>query len=240
MNRPDDSTELDHRIVDRYRDLNEEDEAILDNLKAVVKGIAMIFGKHCEVVLHSLKDLEHSVIAIENGSVTGRKLGSPMTDLGLSVLEKFDEAGSDTIGNYYSKTKNGDHLKSITIVIRNLKRKPIGFLCININLSAPIDSFMKELLESKGSFLRKGVIEHYPLTANELLERTYTEVLRIVNTYKKLNPNERLKRIVKELYIRGIFNIKNGVDYVAEYSGVSRYTVYNYIRDIKTELELSH
>jgi len=240
MDRPDDSTEFDHSKMYHYGDLNEEDEAILDNLKAVVKGIAMIFGRYCEVVLHSLKDLEHSVIAIENGWVTGRKLGSPMTDLGLSVLDKFDEAGSDIIGNYYSKTKNGEHLKSITIVIRNLKRKPIGFLCININLSAPLGSFMKELLESKGSFFKKGVIEHYPLTANELLERSYSEVLRIVNTYKKLNPNERLKRIIKELYIRGIFNIKNGIDYAAEHSGVSRYTVYNYIRDIKSEIESTH
>ena len=41
------------------------------------KGIASKFGPNCEVVVHDLatNDPERSIVAIENGHVTGRKVG---------------------------------------------------------------------------------------------------------------------------------------------------------------------
>ena len=48
---------------------------------AFIEGIlADLFGKHCEVVLHSLENLHESVIQIANGFNTGRTLGAPITD----------------------------------------------------------------------------------------------------------------------------------------------------------------
>jgi predicted transcriptional regulator YheO len=226
--------EVSQEIEEKF---TQEDELIINNMRSLVKGLGTFLGKHCEIVLHSFKDLDHSVIEIVNGGVTGRTIGSPMTDLALSIMSKLDSCENDIIGNYYSQSKSGDRLKSITIIVRNLKGKAIGFLCMNMNLSAPTESFMKELLEPQGTALRQGVIEHYPLTSEELLQRSFEEVVQVVNSYEKLNPTERVKTIVKELYTRGIFNIKNGIDYVAENLGISRYTVYNYIRDIKIELE---
>jgi len=46
----------------------------LESLKPVVDGIATMFGKNCEVVLHDLRNLERSIVAIANGHVTGRIL----------------------------------------------------------------------------------------------------------------------------------------------------------------------
>jgi len=46
----------------------------LENLKPVVDGIDTIFGKNCAVVLHDLRNLERSIVAIDNGHVTGRIL----------------------------------------------------------------------------------------------------------------------------------------------------------------------
>ena len=212
---------------------SEEDDAIINGFKVIVKGIAAIFGKHCEVVLHSVKDLDHSVVAIENAEVTGRKVGSPMTDLALSILERIDSLDSDVVGTYNSHTKKGDRLKSVTVVIRNLQKRPIGLLCININVSAPVDDFMNALLASSEVDLEGLKEEHYPLTSRELLERSFQEVTAYVNTIKKLNPTDRVKQIVKELYKRGIFNVKNGIDFIADELGISRYTVYNYIRNLK-------
>ena len=56
--------------------LNKNDRAVLQALETVVEGIAAAFGSNCEVVLHSLEDLGHSVIKIENGYVTGRDIVS--------------------------------------------------------------------------------------------------------------------------------------------------------------------
>ena len=45
-------------------------------LKQMAHGIAKQFGTSCEVVIHDLnKDLETSIVHIENGQVTNRKSG---------------------------------------------------------------------------------------------------------------------------------------------------------------------
>ena len=49
----------------------------------------------------------------------------------------------------------------------------------------------------------------------------------------RLSPTERTKRVIWELYRRGAFDVKGGLDLVAKEMGVSRYTVYNYIREAK-------
>ena len=48
----------------------------LQFLFQLAKGIASQFGPNCEVVVHDLdsNDPESSIVAIENGQVTGRKV----------------------------------------------------------------------------------------------------------------------------------------------------------------------
>ena len=49
----------------------------LELLKQMAHTIAMQFGRDCEVIIHDLtsKDMEHTIVHIENGHVTNRKLG---------------------------------------------------------------------------------------------------------------------------------------------------------------------
>jgi len=54
----------------------------------VVMTIAEMFDKKCEVLIHDFRNPQHSIVAIENGHVTGRKIGDPITDLALSVWKK--------------------------------------------------------------------------------------------------------------------------------------------------------
>ena len=46
-------------------------------LKQMAHGIAVQFGPSCEVVIHDLTtdDLEHTVVHVEHGAVSGRKVG---------------------------------------------------------------------------------------------------------------------------------------------------------------------
>ena len=59
----------------------ETDFRILDSYKSVLDGLAAYLGDGYEIVLHSLHDLDHSVIKIINGHYTGRREGFPITDL---------------------------------------------------------------------------------------------------------------------------------------------------------------
>ena len=68
-----------------------------------------MFGKKCEVLIHNFSSPQHSIMVIENGYVTGRKIGDPITDLALSVWKKngYKNKNTDRIVNYKTKTKDG-------------------------------------------------------------------------------------------------------------------------------------
>lgn len=213
--------------------LNNTDKAILHALETVVEGVAEIFGSNCEVVLHSLEDLSHSVVKIVNSHVTGRKVGSPLTDFGVEILGKTDSLERDVIGSYYSKLDDGRLLKSVSMLIRNPKGKPIGFMCINIDLSAPLSDFLKEFLPIGGEPSLEPVVEHFPLSMKDLVLRSLELAMADVNKRREPSPSKKNKLTVLGLYKRGIFNVRGAADLVAKEIGVSRYTVYNYIREAK-------
>jgi len=229
------NTKLKKRTYINEVRLNQTDKTILHALETVAEGVAKIFGCNCEVVLHSLEDLSHSVVKIVNGHVTGRRVGSPLTDFGIEMLKKAESLEQDVIGSYYSKLDDGRSLKSVTMLIRNPKGKPIGFMCINIDLSAPLSDFLKEFLPIGGELSREPVVEHFPLSMKDLIFRSLELVMTDVNKRRELSPSEKNKLTILGLYKRGIFNVRGAIDLVAKEIGVSRYTVYNYIRDTKLE-----
>ncbi|EJS87442.1 hypothetical protein AAUPMB_13905, partial [Pasteurella multocida subsp. multocida str. Anand1_buffalo] len=95
----------------------EEDKTILHSYRAVVDGVSALIGRHCEIVLHSLEDLEHSTICIANGHNTNRQIGSPLTDLALKSLHNMQ---TDSVSKpYFTRAKNQGLMKSVTIAIRN-------------------------------------------------------------------------------------------------------------------------
>ena len=63
-------------------------DARLQMLLPVVRGLAEMLGPDCEVVLHDLAQMPHSIVAIENGHVTGRRPGDAPTDQMLRSLRK--------------------------------------------------------------------------------------------------------------------------------------------------------
>ena len=52
----------------------------------MVKFIAAVCGPRCEVALHDLDDVDHSIVAIENGHITGRKVGDGLVDFALGSV----------------------------------------------------------------------------------------------------------------------------------------------------------
>src|SRR5699024_5002665 len=60
-------------------------EQIVESFRPVIHAIAAAGGPGCEVVLHDLSapepDLGSTIVAIENGHVTGREVGGPSNSL---------------------------------------------------------------------------------------------------------------------------------------------------------------
>ena len=66
-----------------------------------------------------------------------------------------------------------------------------------------------------------------------LKEKTIEEV----NADRTVSNNNKNRQIVISLYEKGIFDIKDAINLVADRLAISRHTVYLYIRQIKQEQE---
>lgn len=211
----------------------ESDRKILKCIEPVVEAIAKSFGNNCEVVLHSLEDLSKSIIKIENGYVTGRKIGSPITNLGIKFLKEADTLKKDITGVYFEKTRDGKILKSITVIIRNSRGKPIGLLCININLSITFIQMINNFVPKKSNSKKGFLPEYFGVSMEELIKKSLEEAILNIDKKEKISQINKNKLIILELYKKGIFDIKGAIDLIAQEIGVSRYTVYNYLKEVK-------
>ncbi|WP_099868485.1 helix-turn-helix transcriptional regulator [Pasteurella multocida] len=209
----------------------EEDKTILHSYRAVVDGVSALIGRHCEIVLHSLEDLEHSTICITNGHNTNRQIGSPLTDLALKSLHNMQ---TDSVSKpYFTRAKNQGLMKSVTIAIRNKRQRIIGLLCININLDVPVSEFMQAFMPTQAEAEASSV--NFASSVEELVAQTVEKTIEEVTADRLVANNNKNRQIVISLYEKGIFDIKDAINLVAERLDISRHTVYLYIRQLKQD-----
>ena len=219
-------------LTDR-QPFTDEDRAILISYKAVVDGVSALIGEHCEIVLHSLEDIEHSAICIANGHNTNRQVGSPITDLALKSLRNMQ---SESVSKpYFTRAKGNVLMKSVTIAIRNGKQRIIGLLCININLDVPVSQFMQAFMPTQEQNETSSV--NFASSVEELVAQTVEKTIEEVNADRSVSNNNKNRQIVISLYEKGIFDIKDAINLVADRLAISRHTVYLYIRQTKQEQE---
>ncbi len=98
--------------------------------------IAAINGKTCEVLIHDVSDLSHSICYIVNGHITGRKVGGSITAYALDLLQKKEYLSKESVTNYTGTTKSGNKiLRSSTYFIKRNNDEVIGLLCVNIDIT---------------------------------------------------------------------------------------------------------
>lgn len=213
----------------------DEDRAILDTFIPVVSGISLVSGPNCEVSLHSLEDPDRSVIYIENGCITDRKIGSAMIPMVRERLMEHteDKQNDDVIGIFYGFNSFGHSLKSTAILIRNPEGRLIGCIEIHIDVSIPLNEFIKNFFPSVNSGMMDELSEHMPSDVDRLIYTAMNEAIAHANMMTQISSLDRNRQIVRELSDRGIFNIRGAVETVAKQLGTSRYTIYNYLRDVK-------
>ncbi|MBE8128183.1 transcriptional regulator [Photobacterium damselae subsp. piscicida] len=211
------------------RTFTEHDYIILRSYEAVVDGLAALIGPFCEIVLHSLADLNTSAIKIANGENTGRKVGSPITDLALRMLRDIE--GSE---RNFSRAKGGALMKSITIAIRNGDNNIVGLLCINVNLDAPFSQILQSFMPTDEAKQAASSV-NFASDVDELVDQTVERTIEEINADKAVSNNAKNRQIVMELFDKGIFDIKDAINRVADRLNISKHTVYLYIRQRKTE-----
>lgn len=225
-----DAFEHEHNI----KPFTDTDYQLLHSYEAVVDGMATLIGEHCEIVLHSLDNLDKSAIKIANGENTGRKVGSPITDLALKMLKDIQDSETNVSPAYFTRAKGGVLMKAITIAIRNGEHRIIGLLCINMNLDAPFSQILKSFTPCQDIAETESSV-NFASDVDELVDKTVERTVQEINANKDVSNNAKNRQIVMNLYDKGIFDIKDAITRVATRLNISKHTVYLYIRQKKTE-----
>ena len=212
---------------------------ILKTFSFVVKGLAEMLGPDYEIVLHDISNPEKSIITIENGHVTGRTIGGPLTDLGLYILNSKKFQNTDYLANYLTEV-NGKRLRSTTIFIRDENRNIIGFLCINYDMTKA--EILKNMIEHLTSFKKIDIplsqeTEKFPKKIDDLLAEELKNVRKILGKPLQLATKKERMRLIRILDNNGFFMLKGSVEVLASEMKISKFTVYSYLREVRKNIK---
>lgn len=216
-------------------------DATLEHLIQLAKCLEKQFGSGCEIVIHDLsRNPEHTIAHISNGDVTGRMMGGGSSKIVLAALEanKSGKVLRDHLG-YLTKTSDGRFLKSSTMYIRDkavktgqntIKGGKISYIfSINYDITAFMTSeiAIKNLIRTGYNAKKKpDTIER---TVGDLLDDLIDESVRLIGKPAHAMNREEKKTAIEHLNKAGAFLITKSSEKVAEYFGISKFTLYNYI-----------
>lgn len=190
--------------------------------------LARAIGPNCEIVVHDLRHPEKSLVHIA-GNVTGRSIGAPVTNVVLEALRAYGDDAPDLF-NYRTQAPNGRVLRSSTLFIRSSGRI-VGVLCINLDMTPLEDA--RVALDQSLNYEIADTSERFGNTVEDVLDNLFDAVLRDGGVRpSNMTPDDRL-RAVAALEERGVFLIRGGVDRVARELRVSKFTVYNYLQQVR-------
>ncbi len=199
-------------------------------LKQLARALAVQFGEQCEVAVHDLtQDLDHTIIAIENGHVSGRKVGDGASPIVLRALKDRDGA-KDRYG-YLTRTQDGRLLKSTSIYLRGEEDRAIALLSINFDITeiTRANTILTQFITTDEAKKNVGEADAIFSNVNDLLERLIEEsVDHVGKPVALMNKDDKIKAI-RYLDGKGAFLIKKSGDKVTKFYDISKYTLYNYL-----------
>ena len=151
-----------------------ENDQFMENYKRIVTLFGKSFkGTGIEILLHNLVNPTKSVIAIENGEVTGRKTENGTTNL-LLDLKTRKQQNQDKL-NY--ELKIGSRLfKCTTIPIFRRDYGLVGAVCINVDSNFIKNEVMNKR-EKLEAFINNIVKTDFELKENILSKEEYNAAL---------------------------------------------------------------
>ena len=195
----------------------------LNKYTGVAQAVSMLLHPHAEVVLH---DLSTGRIAAIYNSLSKRKVGDE------SLLEEEANLAElpDVFPPYSKLNWNGNKMKSVTTTIRDQKGNPIGFFCINLDLSK-----WEEMHHFILGWIKNTNVEEKPEVLfkddwKEKINDFVSDYLKKEALSLKTITKDEKQELVRILHHKGAFQAKKAASYVADVLEISRATIYNYLR----------
>lgn len=228
--------------------INLDSKKILERYIPLVEFIAAIVGDNCEVVLHDVTCPENSIIAIKNEHLSGRRIGGPLTDLVLKVMQSKSYKNKDFVANYKASGK-GKTFRSSSYFIKNDDDEIIGVLCVNIDIEAyeKVKDIMNKLTFISQDFdinVKKQtevveevrVEEQLYASVDDLLGTMIQEAVSEIDVLPPRMSSDEKMEVVRKLDNKGAFQLKGAVSEISKALEVSDPTVYRYLSKVKEQV----
>ena len=208
-----------------------EHELIFTSLEKIADSIVALFGRNCEACIHDLSSLQKSLVYIA-GNVTGRAIGAPATDLLIRRLKQ--SAVPQDMHNYKTTTSDGRSLKSTTTFVTDRGGKPVAAFCINFDTTD-----LYNASQALAPFLHLGEPnqsdnqENFSHSLGETVEAIFSQAVTEVGKHPATMGVEEKTHLISILEENGTFQLKGSVEEVAHLMGVTKFTVYNYLKKIR-------
>ncbi len=199
-------------------------------LERLAKGITGLFGSNCEVTVHDMsRGYENTIIAIENGHVTGRHIGDGSSELVLQAI-KEDASRVEDNYSYLARTKEGRIVKSSSIYLRDEEGRVIGLFGINYDITELM--MARHTLEAMISVDEPedaDSISAITTNVTDLLDQLIEEADKFIGKPIAHMTKDDKTRAIQYLNDKGAFLIKKAGDKISRHYDISKYTLYNYM-----------
>lgn len=194
----------------------------------LVEGIVKLFYPYVEGAVHDLR--KGKVVALYN-NISKRKVGDPsaVTELGINPVDF-----PDVFDPYYKTNWDGRRLKCISVTIRDNDGAPVGLVCINFDISV-FESMGTQLEQILALFNKDGLNP-----VEQFADNWQQQVSDFIDGYAQTHgiaiwamTKEQKSALVNEMYDHSLFNYRDAATHVARKLGVSRTTIYNYLKEGK-------
>lgn len=197
-------------------------------LDAVAKGIADTFGPNCETLIHDLDTLSHPILAIYNGQVTGRTVGST-TSIKDGAPASYDLDLQKLQSSHINMLAAEDDkfLKSTTIPL--FAEDGVLGLGINFDFTAfqQAEQAIKALTAFSGFLYEDLRLQQMPQ-----IDSLFQEAIGGFDKAPgELSKQERLILLTR-LSANHFFEQQKAIPYLSEQLGVSRYTIYKNLKEL--------
>lgn len=208
----------------------------LEFLKQLAHGLTAQFGNSCEVVIHDLtkKDLNRSIVYIENGHISNRHTGDGPSGIVLETLRSDPTKVKDKLA-YLTRTDDGRILKSSTLYIRNEDGRVAYIFSINYDITTllAMENSLHGLVQTQSlqDVRDKNPSAPQTITHNvtELLDLLIEQAIAKVGKPVALMTKDDKVAVVQYLNNAGAFLITKSGDKISSLLGISKFTLYSYM-----------
>jgi predicted transcriptional regulator YheO len=203
---------------------------LLSHHARIAEALATLLHPLVEGVVHDYRRPNSGIVAIFGGHITGRKVGDPLTELGQYRSE--GKPVPDDLVAYSSESSFGKKMKSASLAVRLPHGELIGALCFNVDI-AILEHFSELLnkLSSCSTELPIPRVERFRTRAprDEVAAAVQQEIRMRGRSSQQLSQSDR-EAIVAALAEKGFLSRRGAINTIAQALGVTRPTVYRYLR----------